>query len=388
MSDHVSDVSNIPIGPTAFVGPTKPDPFASKGLCDLNEELPESQCFLGDKGRERHIGMFATHVKEIGDRMNAAIGEIKMESLISGGKEESLGLVAGFMIDLAFGPLGKVATKAAASIIGQAAESLVKPAMDAGKKATQNYAKSEAAEQPKAEASKKSSVLDILRNQVNDASLKLQLYGANNADDHQLLRHIQTYKPRSTQDYRAQIEAYLARLEQSDVWNLGRNKATTDRFRMGGLEVTRDVRCVWIVNSVLGTRILYFEKHDGQNTGEAPVLDHLRPDRAGFGNMRNADADARLGEQVPSEFVSLAVERHTEVWGGPPPEYQINTMGQMSKDAKASPQSLQPDTTDSKPAKTAANELPPGSASELHSMYFGQDEQAFDGSGQVAAGAA
>lgn len=228
---------------------------------------------------------------------------------------------------------------------------------------------------------------DILTNQVDMATSSIQAYGANNADDHQLLRYIETYKPRPAHEYKRQIEEYLQRLEKSDVWNLGRNEATTDRFRIGGNMVTRDIRCVWVVNSVHGTRTLYFEKHDGQITGDAPVLDHLRPDRAGFGSMRNADDQSNLGSPVPAEFVSLAMERHVQRWGGAPPEYHMNTIGQMSKDSKPSPahtvkQSGDPFT------KAAGNVHSPGSASELHAMYFGVEDHPSQQLTQLAVGTA
>lgn len=374
MSDHASNFSSVPIGPKPFEGPVRPDDYAKKGLCDIDKTLPQSQCFLGDE-RARHITLFSEHVDSIGKRMNHAILQLRMESLTRG--EKSLGLVAGFVIDLAFGPLGKYAGKALASVAGdvgaQAAESIGKSAVDLGKKVTQNHLKSEASEAPKAEATKTTSMLDILTNQVDLATSSIQAYGANNADDHQLLRYIETYKPRPAHEYKRQIEEYLQRLEKSDVWNLGRNEATTDRFRIGGNMVTRDIRCVWVVNSVLGTRTLYFEKHDGQITGDAPVLDHLRPDRAGFGNMRNADDQSNLGSPVPAEFVGLALERHIQMWGGAPPEYQINTMGQMSKDSKPSADHTAKQAGAST-TKAAGNGLPPGSASELHAMYFGAED--------------
>lgn len=379
----------MPFAPAAFTGPVAPDLTAFKTACELDPKLDRSRCFLDKDVRRDQFKLFSKNVEEVQDRVIQAITRADIQELLK--KEPSPHALSTLALELAFAGFGKLAGKALTSLASQmsrpidpkAAEAVTKPFISAAKKPTEKAIQNSQNAEHEAEQTEKISALGMLRDFVNTACHDLQIHGANDADDHELLRMIPTFAPKQVDEYHSQIKSFLTRYSASGVEQLGRQQVGADGFawRLDGGKVTRDTRCVWVRNTLLGTRTLYYERHDGsasitdtRKVGGSKLLDRFGETSAGFGAMPGADEHATLDRPVPVEFVEHALARHSQEWGEAPQEYTIDTRGTMDRSnsrprsagAKAGPEPAQ--------GAHASVVAQSDNASELHDIFFGADD--------------
>lgn len=374
---HAS-ISAIP----SRAAPRQLDPRVNQARCDLEPTLGAERCFLGGD-RARALEAFQSRARAAGANFVTALGLVQFNVLLE--KEPAPGLLLNVVIDLAAGQLTRVlggmvsraATRAGRATSEKGGEMLIKPALDHGKKraiaapATPSATASTGSADP-GQVSKQSETerfLSQLRSAVETTYMRFVEVGAAEADDDQLLAMFEELDPNrhSSEIYKTMIEDKLARYNLSGVTSIGRREVPELANGSLPMMVTRDSRCVWVSNSILGTRQLWLETAQARSHPldgkDSPVLRAMAPRAAAaqdrFGGFANDGDRPHLDRPVPDEFVAAAVARHKAAWGESPRELAIDSRMRMQRQAT----SAQP-----------SHVMPPGGAIDaLRDMLFGAD---------------
>jgi hypothetical protein len=253
-----------------------------------------------------------------------AILAVRMETVLE--KDDDLPWVAGLVLDVIGKHVGGVVEKLLKAPEGQTAAPILavvqgtaKAALDASKKGTTAELRLATSAAARNKREEKLDYLKVLADEVFVSFAALREDLSAGSDEEVAAAHTAfEAKYHTPSIYEAALRAKLAAFARSGVSTIGRQLAMR-----GSNRVERDTRVVWLTWKS-GTRapLLAFERQDGSHTND-PSREIKNQDPR-FGPAHALTDAPELGDFVPEEFVSTAIDRHVAVWGEPPGRREID----------------------------------------------------------------
>jgi hypothetical protein len=320
--------------PTTEVG----DPWIDHGaVCD-GKDTATSGCLFTDWQRLKLIVDIKARVETAATNYKFALVELKMSELLK--KEDDLPWVLSLALDMVGSHFIKVLGKAAVALKGagvqklassmdgaymndrswrargeqllgalddKAIETHVKATFDPVKKAGVAGAKSEFHDPDKRERNRTVAYIDQLKDQcdVGFQTFTERVTATSNDAELLVVREGLDRANHSIGAYKVALGEKIARFKKSGVTELGRHVAIVDRFPHGTR--VRDKRVIWYHED--GKRTLRYQTQDSAFLTQSMNAGKFGPNYA---------EPSQVGDQVPDEFVDVALARSEQLWGPTP----------------------------------------------------------------------